>query len=392
MAWNEPGGNKHGKDKDPWNKHSGPPDLEQAIRNLQHKFSALFGGGRNRKSNSSGGSGNLPGALGLGFVAFIVLLVYGLSGIYIVQPAEKAVVTRLGQYLRTEGPGPHWVPRFIEDTQIVNVMQVMTTLHEGQMLTMDENIVNAEIAVQYRIKNPRNYLFNVIDPEESLKKVAESALRGVVGQSTLDQVLTSGRADIALRIRNQIKVTLEKYHSGLEIADMALQTTKPPSQVQDAFDDAIKAQQDEERFVNQAEAYAMQKVPIAEGRAQRIIEEANAYQQQVTLIAQGDAIKFTQLLPEYQYNPQVMRDRMYLDTLQSIFSATTKVLIDVKEVNNLLYLPLEQLFKSQSLASKSAEGQEEESDRDEQNSNSGARSPSQAFRPSYPVGSLRGGA
>jgi len=273
-----------------------------------------------------------------------VCVVYLLSGIYIVGPAEEAVVLRLGRYVGTVLPGPHWIAPFIERKEIVNVQEVKTSKHGGQMLTKDENIVSAEIAVQYRIHNPKDYLFNVVHPERSLQQVSESALRAVVGQSTLNEVLTSGRSGIGTEIKRQVQQNLNNYHSGIEISDLAMQQTKAPEEVKAAFDDAIKAQQDEERLVNQAQAYAHKILPIAEGHAKRTFEEARAYKERVILEAEGKTAKFAKVLPEYQRAPGVTRDRLYLDTLQEVYTNTPKVLVDVAGGNNLVYLPLDKLL------------------------------------------------
>jgi len=339
MAWNDDPSN--GKNQNP---NEGPPDLDALFKKLQAQIGQWFGA---KKNNTA--SGFKPKGLqtsmvpGIGFIAAIVFIIYILSGIYIVDPAQEAVIQRFGQYVRTEGEGPHWLPRFIETADIVNVMRVESTTHGGEMLTRDENIIDAKIAVQYRISNARDYLFNLTNPDESLKQVSESALRAVVGQSSLNEILTTGRAEITKKIRSQIQMVLDSYHSGLQISDLAMQQTKPPAAVQDAFDDAIKAQQDEERFVNQAQAYARKHVPIAQGYATRILEEAKAYQEQTVLLAQGEAVRFMKLLPQYQANPKVTRDRLYLETMQQVYANTNKVLMNVSGNNNIMYLPLDKI-------------------------------------------------
>lgn len=340
MAWNEP---NNGKNK---GQNDGPPDLDEMLKKFHAKVSELFGARKVEPAVLNGK--NFPVSFGpkLGLILLIIFVIYILSGIYIVEPAEEAVVKRFGRYVRTEGPGPHWIPRFIETVDVVDVMRVETTTHGGEMLTMDENIIDAKIAVQYRISNARDYLFNLTNPEESLKQVSESALRAVVGQSSLNEILTTGRAEITRKIHTQVQSILDSYKSGLQISDLAMQQTKPPAAVQDAFDDAIKAQQDEERYVNQAQAYARKHVPIAEGNANRILEEAKAYQEQVTLLARGETARFAKLLPEYKLNPKVMRDRMYLDTMQQVYSNTSKVLVNVQGNNNIMYLPLDRMMQN----------------------------------------------
>ncbi|HKY69556.1 MAG TPA: FtsH protease activity modulator HflK, partial [Gammaproteobacteria bacterium] len=293
----------------------------------------------------SGITGKPKGFFGFGAISFVVLIFYVLSGIYLVQPAEMAVVTRFGKFVREEGPGPHWLPHFIEAKTIVNVQEVKTTKHGGLMLTKDENIVSAEIAVQYRVSSARDYLFNVVKPENSLQQVSESAVRAVVGQSRLDEVLTKGRTEITQEIRKQVEEILRNYQAGLEISDLAMQQTRAPEEVKPAFDDAIKAQQDEERLVNEAQAYARKIIPIAEGHATRVAQEADAYKQQKVLLAEGEIIRFAKLLPEYKMAPQVTKDRMFLDTVSEVLSKTTKIIVDVEGSNSLMYLPLDRMIE-----------------------------------------------
>lgn len=342
MGWNDPD-KKNGNGDDPWGKNSGPPDLDEALKQLQRKVAGLFGGGRNGQFEFKD---NKRSSMGMWLIGALILVVYILSGIYIVQPFEEAVVKRFGSYVRTEGPGPHWIPWFIETRTIVNVEEIRTTEHGDQMLTSDENIIFAKMAVQYRINNSRDYLFNIVNPDTTIKQVSESALRSVVGQSTLNEVLTSGRAEVTEKVREQVQTILNSYGSGLLISDLAMQQTRAPEEVKEAFDDAIKAQQDEERFKNEAQAYANQRIPIARGKATRILQEAQAYKEQQILKAKGETARFEQLLPEYKRQPQVMRDRLYLDTLEEVYSHTNKIIVDVDGGNNLMVLPLDQIAKA----------------------------------------------
>ncbi|MFO1256950.1 MAG: FtsH protease activity modulator HflK [Gammaproteobacteria bacterium] len=383
MAWNEKGDNGP-KGKNPWEgKNEGPPDLEDAIRNFQRKLSGVFGGGgRGRPTDLK------PQApksfLGIGFIALIVVIIYVISGVYLVQPAERAVVTRFGQYVRTEEPGPHWLPRFIEAKTVVNVEEVKTTRHGGEMLTMDENIVIAEIAVQYRVGNAHDYLFNVVEPERTLQKVSESAIRAVVGKSTLDEVIALGRAQVRSEIQEQVVSILSKYNIGIEITDLVLQQTKAPEQVKAAFDDATKAQQDEERLVNQAEAYARKIIPIAEGSAKRVREEANAYKEKVVLLAQGEASRFSKLLPEYRLAPDILRDRMYLSTMESVLSKSNKIIVDMEGGNNLVYLPIDKMMnQGQKPLQKVQVNIDEELEAQGENENNAAATGYRSERPSY---------
>jgi membrane protease subunit HflK len=316
----------------------------------------------------------------------IGVAVYLLSGIYVVEPAEQAVILRLGRYITTVGPGPHWIAPILETKTILNVEEVKTTKHGGPMLTKDENIVFAEIAVQYRINNAKDYLFNLVQADKSLQQVSESALRSVVGQSTLNEVLTSGRGEIGLEIRKQIQQNLNNYESGLALSDLAMQQTKAPEEVKASFDDAIKAQQDEERLVNEAEAYSRKIIPIAEGKAKRTFEEARAYKEQVTLEAMGKTNKFLEILPQYQSAPQVTRERLYLDTMQAVYAKTPKVLVDSSAGNNLVYLPLDKLIAGNNTVAPLSKAEEAESSFvADDNSNSGMNSLSRTMsrRPSY---------
>jgi membrane protease subunit HflK len=358
MSWNEPGGNnnnnKNNNEKDPWSKNDAPPDLEELLKKMQMRFANQFGGGR---FTPRGPGGQGASAWSAGLIVLFVFVVYLISGIYIVQPAEKAVVTRFGQYLGTQGAGPHWIPRFIDKKQIVNVEAVHTTSQTASMLTKDENIVNVEIAVQYRIEDPKAYLFELARPEFSLKEVIRSALRNVVGHTNLDDVLTKGRALVASQIRDQISQALDSYQSGLALIEVAMQPATPPEAVKSAFDDVIRAREDEQRYINEADTYARKIWPLAEGKARRILEEANAYQQQVVLQAKGETARFTALLPEYQAAPEVMRDRLYLATLSDVFARTPKVIVD-GDGSNLMMLPLDQIFNG--MKAKPSEAQEYE--------------------------------
>jgi len=343
MAWNEPGGNNN--DKDPWTgkpKSANPPDLEAVLRNLRNKLTQLL----NKKSGSSGNNETPPtakiGGIGVGTLGILILIMWLFWGIFIVGPAEQAVILRFGKYVTTVGSGPHWIPRLIETSYPVNEQRISTYSYSAEMLTKDQNIVSVAVAVQYRVGNARDYLFNVVNPQESLQQATASALRQVIGRTNLDEVLTSGREQIRHLVQTQITNTLEKYQTGLIITDVAMQPAKAPDEVKEAFDDAIKAQEDEQRFENQAQAYAMQVVPIAKGQAKRLLADANAYQQQVVLHARGEITPFLAILPEYLKAPGVTRERLYLETLQSVLNANSKVLLDTNS-NNMTYLPLDKL-------------------------------------------------
>ncbi len=335
MAWNEPGGGN----KDPWGGRGdqGPPDLDEIVRKMQNKFSGLFGGGARKSGGDSGG-----GIAVVALVLLIVWLVY--DSVYVVEPAERGVVTRFGAYVETLQPGPtvRW-PRPIEHVYKVDVDQVRSVPHKAQMLTKDENIVEVKLAVQYKIKDARAYLFNVRDPDASLMQAVQSALREVVGKSAMDYVITDGRDAIAVSTQQLTQEILDKYGTGLEVIKVNLQDANPPEQVKGAFDDAIKAREDEQRLKNEAEAYANEVIPKARGGAARQLEDAEAYKAKVTAEAQGNADRFTELLAEYEKAPQVTRERLYLDAMESVLSRSSKVLIDSKNDRNIIYLPLDRL-------------------------------------------------
>lgn len=343
MAWNKPGGQDN--NNDPWRRKTneqGPPDLDQIFRNLIRKFKNLLGGG----SNQTGGSQEFPFAGGVILTLLVVL--YLVSGIYIVDPPERAVISRFGRYVRTVGSGPHWLPPLIESREIVNVEQVSTSDHNGLMLTRDGNIVSVGIAVQYRVgqgeHDVRSYLFNVINPIRSLHQSAESALRQVVGQSTMDEVLTQKRSEIAAAIKEQMVSTLKIYDTGIWVLDVVMQFAKAPDEVRAAFDDVIKAMADEERLINQAKGYENEVLPRARGTAERLRNEALAYKQETILIAEGNVQRFNLVLPQYLKAPKVLQSRMYLDAMEQILSKVSKVVIDAGQGNNLIYLPLDKLM------------------------------------------------
>lgn len=368
MAWNEPGGGKNNQSQSPWNrsgnnKEQGPPDLDQLLKKFFQKLKNNFNS-KNSKPNffgngGSGGSGNLGGVSDLpkewSFIAIIVIaavvFLYLISGIYIVEPPERAVITRFGKYVDTKGPGPHWLAPLIESKEIVNVEQVHTSDLSGLMLTKDRNIASVSVAVQYRIGNEvgdvRTYLFNMVNPVLSLKLSAESALRQVVGQSTMDEVLTLKRTEIATSIKEQIIETMKLYNTGISVLDVAMQFAKAPDEVRAAFDDVIKAAADEERLVNQARAYENEVLPKAKATVERLKNEALGYQQETILRAEGNVQRFNKILPEYKKAPKVTQTRLYLDTMEEVLTNTTKMIVENGgsggNGGNLIYLPLDKL-------------------------------------------------
>ncbi|MGD7036693.1 FtsH protease activity modulator HflK [Methylotuvimicrobium buryatense] len=357
MSWNEPGGGK----KDPWSGRGGddkgPPDLDEAIRALQEKIGGIFGGG-------GGGGGSSPGASmkGFGFLIGGAVVLWGLSGFYIVDEGNHGVVTRFGKYTETTQAGLNWhIPVPIESVELVNVRRqrfievgyrsggAQQTLgsvpKEALMLTKDENIVDVRLAVQYQVKDAKDFLFNVVSPEITLKQVTEAAQRGVVGSSKMDFVLTEGRTEIVAQIREEIQDVMDSYKSGVQITSVNLQDAQPPEQVQGAFEDAIKAREDQQRLINEAEAYSNDVIPKARGAAARKMQEAEGYKQQVIARAEGEASRFLALLGEYKKAPEVTRKRLYIESVQSVLTHSNTVFLDVKSGNNLMYLPLDKIIK-----------------------------------------------
>jgi membrane protease subunit HflK len=313
----------------------------------------LFGGQKPSGSGGSGGSGsfNLPGgnfsSRAIGVIVGILLVIWLATGIYIVEPAERGVVTRFGKYVDTTNPGPHWhVPWPVESVVKVNVDEISTFSHSASMLTQDENIVDVELTVQSRIQDAADYLFQVEDPDQSLRDATVTVVRVTVGGSKLDFVMTEGRGAVAVMIRDRIQALMDQYRTGLLVTSVNVQPAKPPEQVKAAFDDAIKAREDKERLENQAEAYANEVLPQARGEAARIIADARAYRDQVIARSEGETSRFTAILTEYLNAPEVTRQRLYLETMEQVLADTNKVILDVEEGgNSLLYLPIDQLMK-----------------------------------------------
>ena len=341
MSWNEPGGGNNGP-RDPWGGgNQGPPDLDEAFKKLQQSIAGLFGGGGRR-----GGGGPAKGVASSGLVGVVlggVLAVWGLMGFYQLDEQERAVVLRFGEYHATLTPGLQWNPPLIDEVITVNTTKVRAAGLREVMLTQDENIVEVSMSVQYVISDPRDFVLQVRDPEISLQHAAQSALRHVVGDTTMDLVLTEGRAAIGFEVRDRLQQYLNDYTTGIQVSKINIDESKPPAQVQGAFDDVIKAREDEERVKNEAQSYANGIVPEARGGAQRMLEESNAYRDQVIARADGEAQRFNQLLREYRKAPEVTRERLYIDSVQSVYANTNKVMVDVDGGNNVLYLPLDKM-------------------------------------------------
>jgi len=353
MAWNEPGGDKN----DPWSGKGGdqgPPDLDEVVKKMQERLGGLFGG----KRSGGGGSGStgpgpgMPGFKGIGALILIAALVLiGVNAFYIVDPAERGVVLRFGAYSDVTRPGPHFMIPLVDEVVKVNVDQISSFRHKALMLTSDENIVDIELTVQSKIQDAADYLFQDQNPEKTMRDATETAVRETIGKNQLDFILTEGRSAIASRIQNRAQELINAYRSGLEVTSVNMQPAKPPEQVKSAFDDAIKAREDKVRQENQAEAYANEVVPRARGGAARQVEAAKAYRDQVIAQAEGETARFLNVLTEYEKAPEVTRQRLYLDTVEQMMSDTSKVMLDVKEGNSLMYLPLDKLMQNPSTGS-----------------------------------------
>jgi modulator of FtsH protease HflK len=338
--------------------NGGPPDLEELLRKLNAKVASVFGG-KGGAGKSGGGVPNQGFAGGMGLIAAIVVLIWIGSGFYIVDASQRGVVLRFGKLIETTQPGPRWhLPFPIETVEIVNLSQVRTVevgyrdnvknkmLKESLMLTDDENIIDIQFAVQYFLKDPADYLFNNRMPDENVRQAAETAIREVVGKSKMDYVLYEGREQVAASATKLIQEILDRYKSGILISKLTMQNAQPPEQVQAAFDDAVKAGQDRERQKNEGQAYANDVIPRASGTAARLIQESQGYKQSVIANAEGDISRFKQILVEYEKAPAVTRERMYLDMMQQVMGNVSKVMVDQKNGNSLLYLPLDKLIQS----------------------------------------------
>lgn len=341
---NKPSGNEPNSNRGS-NHEQSPPDLEEMFNNLLKKLGGSGNKGGNRYSNSSNLGKFLPIAAVIGGI-----LVWGASGFYTIKEAERGVVTRLGALLKDniQQPGLKWKPTFIDNVTLVNVEQIRELKTQGAMLTQDENMVKVEMTVQYRVKDPAKFLFSVINADDSLGQATDSALRYVIGHMTMDDILTTGRAVVRENTWKSLNAIIEPYDMGLEVIDVNFQSARPPEEVKDAFDDAIKAQEDEQRYIREAEAYARGQEPIARGNAQRIIEEATAYKDQVVLEAKGEVERFQRLLPEYKTSPELLRERLYIQSMEKVMTNTPKVMMDGNG-NNLAVLPLEQLLRGKTV-------------------------------------------
>ena len=349
MAWNEPGNGG----RDPWGNRQddGPPDLDEAFKKLQDNLGKMFGGGgQSSGGQRSGGNPVSKSLLGLALAGAAV--VYGMMGVYTLDEQERGVVLRLGK--ATDSilmPGLSWQPPLIDKVIIHNVSRVRSHPQQSEMLTEDENIVKVKLTVQYVIDDVKAFALNVKSPEQSLYQSTESAVRHVVGSTEMDRVLTEGRAIMGTEIKDRIQDYMNDYGTGIAVTQVNIDETAPPDAVREAFDEVIRAREDEVRVRNEANAYANKVIPEARGEAQRYLEEAEAYRRQVVAQARGESARFSKLLVEYQAAPEVTRERMYIDTLESVMSQSSKVMIDVEGGNNMMYLPLDRMVQRQNDAS-----------------------------------------
>ncbi len=339
--------------------NDGPPDLDQLWRDFNQRLNRMLGG---RGGRGDGGSGGGPGdsrsaSIGAGVIGAVIFFLWLVSGFFIVQEGQTGIVLTFGKYSHEAQPGFNWRwPYPIQSHEAVNLSQVRTVevgyrsnvrnklARESLMLTDDENIIDIQFAVQYRLKDASDWMFNNRDQEETVKQVAETAIREIVGKAKMDFVLYEGREKVAFDTSALMQQILDRYKTGVLVTNVTMQAVQPPEQVQAAFDDAVKAGQDRERQKNEGQAYANDIVPRARGAASRLLQESEGYRARVTANAEGEAARFSKVLVEYQKAPGVMRDRMYIDAMQQIFASTTKVMIDTKSNNSMIYLPLDKLI------------------------------------------------
>jgi membrane protease subunit HflK len=345
MPWNDPG-----KNENPWQRkpEKGPPDLDEVVRNLQKRLKSLFGGGPSGPRPVGGGpaGGDPKRGLNFGYIGLIALALWGLTGIYQNDAAERAVITRFGKYVGTTQPGLRWhLPWPIEQKLVVNVAEFRSFEDRTRMLTQDEALVGINLAVQYRRVDPVLFAFSVRDPEATLQEVSESAIREVIGQSKLEFVLEKGRQEISAKTKELIQRTIASYKTGIEIISVNLQDVIVPEQVAPAQKDAIKAREDRDRANLAAQTYSNDIVPRARGLAAAQLEGARAYRERVVAEADGESVRFAALAAEYKRAPEVTRQRLYLETMEEVLGSSSKVIVDTKGTGNMIYLPLDKLME-----------------------------------------------
>ncbi len=344
MPWND-----SGKNENPWQRkpEQGPPDLDEVVRNLQKRLKSLFGGGPSGpRPVGSGPAGGGPRAPKLGYLVPIVLALWGLTGIYQIDAAERAIIMRFGKYVSTTQPGLRWhLPWPIEKKLVINVAEFRSFEERTRMLTQDEALVGINLAVQYRRVDPLLFAFSVRDPEATLQEVSESAIREIIGQSKLEFVLEKGRQEISAKTKDLIQRTIASYKTGIEVISVNLQDVIVPEQVAPAQKDAIKAREDRDRANLAAQTYANDILPRARGLAAAQLEGARAHRERVEAEADGQTTRFAALAVEYDRAPEVTRQRLYLETMEQVLATSSKVIVDTKGTGNLLYLPLDKLLE-----------------------------------------------
>lgn len=347
MAWD----NGNDNNNDPWRPkgNQGPADLDTIVRDLQKKLSGFFGGRGRRGGNRGGSEGGPTPNVGAGLIAFAAVVAMGiwsLTGFYIVDEAERGVVLRFGKYSTITMPGLRWhLPYPIEAVETINTNEVAAWPYQGRMLTADENIIEINLEVQYIRRDPEAFLFSMVNPEDTMRDVTASAIREIVGKNELEYILGDGRLDIADQAKTLIQTTLDYYNSGIEVVLLPMDEAQYPPEVQASVQDVVKAREDRERAIADANTYRSQILPTAEGQAVRIVEDAVGYRERVIADAEGETSRFLQILTEYQVAPAVTRERIYIETLEDVLANATKVLVDTEGGNNLLYLPLDQLIQ-----------------------------------------------
>ncbi|MDR5616947.1 FtsH protease activity modulator HflK [Arsenophonus sp.] len=355
MAWNQPGNN--GQDRDPWgssnsgnssgnkgNRKKGTTDLDDLFRKLSRKLGGLGGNNKGKNGSSNQNGVNINGRF-IVFIIAAVVIIWAASGFYTIKESDRGVVFRFGKYSHTVEPGLNWKPNFIEKVIPINVETIREQATNGMMLTSDENVIQVEMNVQYRVTDPAQYLFNVTNPDNSLRQAIDSAVRGIIGQSAMEQVLTTKRAFIRDETQKELENTIRPYNMGITILDVNFQAARPPEAVKAAFDDVIAAREEEQKTIREAQAYRNEVLPLAKGNAQKLIEEATAYKSSVVFKAEGEVASFAKMLPEYRAAPQITRERLYIETMERVLSNTRKVIVNDKS-NSMLVLPLEQILRS----------------------------------------------
>ncbi|QLK87905.1 FtsH protease activity modulator HflK [Arsenophonus endosymbiont of Aphis craccivora] len=355
MAWNQPGNN--GQDRDPWgssnsgnssgnkgNRKKGTTDLDDLFRKLSRKLGGLGGNNKGKNGSSNQNGVNINGRF-IVFIIAAVVIIWASSGFYTIKESDRGVIFRFGKYSHTVEPGLNWKPNFIEKVIPINVETIREQATNGMMLTSDENVIQVEMNVQYRVTDPAQYLFNVTNPDNSLRQAIDSAVRGIIGQSAMEQVLTTKRAFIRDETQKELENTIRPYNMGITILDVNFQAARPPEAVKAAFDDVIAAREEEQKTIREAQAYRNEVLPLAKGNAQKLIEEATAYKSSVVFKAEGEVASFAKILPEYRAAPQITRERLYIETMERVLSNTRKVIVNDKS-NSMLVLPLEQILRS----------------------------------------------